>query len=90
MDIEHMTWLHEYVVKDPAGQDAIALEFSYESGYEHTPHFFPVPKNEVQQAHTLYLAWGGSRTEGFRSGTTVKGPSLPFPPSIKLWRENGH
>jgi len=90
MDVEHMTWLHEYIITDAVGKDAIALEFSYDSGFEHAPRFFRVPQKDVPEAHALYAALGGSRGEGFRSGTTVKGPSLPFAPSIKLWREIGN
>jgi hypothetical protein len=89
MDIEHLCWLREFLVTDTKGHDAVAMEFSYDSGRERTPHFFRVPEADLMEARFLYKGWGGKRAEGFRRGTTVKGPSLPFTPSIRLWRENG-
>lgn len=87
MDTEHLCWLREFLVTDVKGQDAIALEFSYDSGRERTPRFFRVPQEDMIEARSLYKEWGGSRARGYRYGSTVQGPSVPFAPSIKIWRE---
>jgi len=88
MDVEHLCWLHEFVVTDAKGQDTVALEFSYDMGTERTPRFFRVPPEDMTVARSLYKEWGGSRARGYRHGTTVQGPSIPFAPSIKIWREH--
>ncbi|HZQ08808.1 MAG TPA: hypothetical protein VFD70_19655 [Anaerolineae bacterium] len=90
MDIEHLCWLREIVVTDVKGQERVQMEFSYDNGIHRAPHFFPVPPQDLTEARALYQAWGGIRAPGYRRGTTAKGPSKPFAPSIQLWRENGH
>ncbi len=89
MDIEHLCWLREIVVTDAKGLDTVGLEFSYDTGRAQTPRFFRVPAVDVTQARSLYQEWGGTRPDGYRRGSTVKGPSRPFAPSIQVWRENG-
>ena len=89
MDVEHLCWLCEYVAVDAKGQDSIRMEFSYDDGRVRTPHFFRVPEGDMKEAQALYKEWGGTRAEGYRRGTTAKGPSMPFAPSIRVWRENG-
>ena len=66
---------------------SIRMEFSYDHGKGRTPHFFRVLPQDMVQASALYLEWGGIRTEGIRRGSTVKGPSLPYAPSVKIWRQ---
>lgn len=85
MDIEHLCWLREFLVTNKVGNDVIAMEFSYDNGMKRTPHFFRVPPEDLIEARLLYHEWGGIRAEGYRRGTTVKGPSVPFAPSIKVW-----
>lgn len=87
MDSEHLCWLREILVTDAKGQDAVAMEISYDSGRGRTPHFFRVPHEDMPEARALYKEWGGIRAEGFRRGTTAKGPSVPFAPSISVWRK---
>ena len=88
MDIEHLCWLREILVAKPVGGDIVGLEFSYDTGILRTPRFFRVPEEDVPQALTLYKEWGGFRDPGYRRGTTAKGPSQSFAPSIKIWKEN--
>jgi hypothetical protein len=88
MDIEHLCWLREILVAEPAGGDTVGMEFSYDNGTLRVPRFFRVPQAEVAQARTLYQEWGGIRSPEYRRGTTAKGPSNPFAPSIKIWKEN--
>lgn len=89
MDIEHLCWLREYLMIDTKGNDLIAMEFSYDNGIKRTPHFFRVPPEDLMEARSLYREWGGNRDERYRRGSTVKGPSVPFAPSVKVWRKNG-
>jgi len=89
MDIEQICWMREYVVRDPKGLDSIRIEVSYDDGRGRTPHFFRIPPDDLPQASALYLKWGGVRYAGTRRGNTVKGPSVPFAPSVKIWREIG-
>jgi hypothetical protein len=89
MDVEHICWMREYVVTDAKGLDSIRMEFSYDNGRGRTPHFFRVPPQDLAQARALYLEWGGVRDVGMQRGNTVRGPSLPFAPSIKVWRQIG-
>lgn len=88
MDIQHICWLREILVAEPAEGDIVGMEFSYDTGALRLPRFFRVPQGDVTQAVALYQDWGGIRAPEFRRGTTVKGPSNPFAPSIKVWREN--
>lgn len=89
MDVQHLCWLREYMVKNPAGQDVIAMEFSYDSGAGNRARFFRVPEEDFVQARGLYAEWGGERAQGYRVGTAVRGPGLAFTPSVQVWRENG-
>lgn len=88
MDIQHICWLREILVAEPAGGDIVGMEFSYDTGIQRVPRFFRVPQGDVAEAVTLYKGWGGIRAPKYRRGTTVKGPSIPFAPSIQVWREN--
>ncbi len=54
----------------------------HEAGTLHIPN--------GSEARALYLAWGGSRSEGYRIGTTVKGPWVPSVQSKSIWRKNGN
>ncbi len=85
MDVEHLCWLREYVFTDAKGLDSIRMGFSYDDGRGRTPRFFRVPPHDMAQASALYVGWGGFRPEGYRQG--IKGPSLPFAPSTKVWRQ---
>ena len=89
MIIEQITWLRERVVTNRQGEDTLAMEFSCDSGYGRTPQFFTVKVEDLREARLLYRAWGGDRPEGYRVGTTVKGPGKPRTPSIRIWRHNG-
>jgi hypothetical protein len=73
MDIQRIRFLREVLVTNTKGQQSITMEFSYDSG-ERPPRFFGVPDDDVSRARALYVAWGGSRPEGYRRGTTVKSP----------------
>jgi hypothetical protein len=53
MDIEHLCRLREFVVTDVKGQEAIAMEFSYDNGRERTPRFFRVPQADMIKARAL-------------------------------------
>lgn len=88
MNKEHLYWLRERLVTDPAGHDEIRMEFSCDNGMTRPRRFFRVPAQNVIEARALYQEWGGSRPPEFRLGTTAKGPGTPFAPSIHLWREN--
>lgn len=90
MNVEQIYWLREKLEIAPNGQDRVMIEFSCDSGLGRTPHFFRVKEVDLLQARSLYRQWGGIRSEGFRIGTTVRGPGIPMPPSIQLWRKNGN
>lgn len=87
MDTEHLYWLRERLVADPAGHDEIRIEYSYDNGMTRVRRFFRVPEQDVIEARALYQEWGGSRPPECRIGTTAKGQGKPFAPSIHLWRE---
>lgn len=89
MDSEHLCWIREILVTDSKGQDAVAMEFSYDSGREQTPRFFRVPQEDIVEVRSLYKEWGGNRAEGYRRGTTAMGPSVPFARSMRNWSKNG-
>lgn len=90
MNIQRIRFLRERLVADSKGKDSAAMEFSYDSGAERAPHFFGVPDDDVPETRALYLAWGGTGPEGYRVGTTVKGPWIPNAPSKSIWRKNGN
>ncbi len=75
---------------DAQGRDTISMEFSYDSGTGSAPYFLAVPVEYISQARALYQAWGGSREEGERVGTTVNGPWIPFIQSKGNRRKNGN
>lgn len=89
MHIERIQFLREVLVTDREGKSASTMEFSYDSGNDRVPHFFGVPDDDVPQARELYLAWGGNRPEGYRTGTTVKGPPTPPVQSKSIWSQAG-
>lgn len=89
MNIRKIRFLREVMVTDAQGQDTIKMEFSYDRDLDRTPHFFEVPASEIRKARALYAAWGGRRAEGYRQGTTVKGPWIPFIQSKSMRRQNG-
>lgn len=90
MNIQRIRYLREVLVADDKGKDTIGMEFSYDSGVGQAPHFLGVPDADLAQARALYAAWGGSRPEGDRKGTIVKGPWIPFIQSKSIWRKNGN
>ncbi len=81
MDTQQIRFLREIEVRDDQGQKTIMMEFSCDDGARRTPRFFEIPNDDLTQARALYLAWGGSRPEGYRIGTTVRSPSWPAFPS---------
>ncbi len=90
MHIQRIRFLREVLVTDLKGKATSTMEFSYDSGAERAPHFFGVPDDDLLQARALYLAWGGSRREGYQIGTTVKGLWVPSVQSKSIWRKNGN
>ncbi len=81
MDIQQIRFLREIEVTDHEGRKTIQMEFSCDDGVQQTPHFFGIAEDDLSAAQSLYQAWGGSRPEGYRVGTTVRSPLWPAYPS---------
>ena len=81
--------MREKLIRTASGQDAVAYEFSFDNGYGRAPQFFRVPQVDMAQARALYTEWGGSRDEGFRVGTTARGPGIAPVPYSYAWSEPG-
>jgi hypothetical protein len=88
MNIQRIHFLREVLVTDANGHDTSAFEFSYDNGGDREPHFFGIADADRSQVRALYAAWGGSRLDGYRRGSTVKSPGSPFIQSKGLWRKN--
>ncbi len=91
MDIQRIRFLREIEVTDTQGQKASTLEFSCDDGAGRAPHFFRIPEDDLAAARTLYAAWGGTRPQGYRIGSTVRSPLWPaFPSRVRLSETSSH
>ena len=90
MNVEQICWLRERLELVPGGGDRVMVEFSCDPGTGRTPHFFRVQETDLAHARSLYREWGGVRANGYRIGTTVRGPGIPAAQSIRIWRQNGN